>query len=106
MSQGALPRNSVVSSLQPLAIWKKIIERKPEEEETEVAVAGLVRILSVGVQAGKIVLWYEANPKADTQTLQFQIRGGHQLFGNEGSFLGTCQLGRSAVVHVYFKYLG
>lgn len=104
MSKGLQPRGPV-SELPPTSIWKKIIKRVADDEEPEVEFKGLVRLLSVGAQRGEIVVWYEANPKANTITIQFQTRGtGHNMYGNEGAFFGTCQLSRDKVVHVYYKF--
>jgi len=105
MSRGTI-HFPVVSRHRPTTIWKRVIERKRDEDETVVELEGFVRPLSVGVQGDKLVIWYEANPKVPMQTIELQVRGtGHQMFDNEGWFLGTCQLPRCAVVHVYFSYL-
>lgn len=60
------------------------------------------RILTVQNQGGRITMWAEVFPSADTERRTFMVRGtGHLLQCNETIYIGTVQMDFGLVWHVY-----
>lgn len=84
-----------------MKIWKFLLSTGHGEEK--VVVPQVSRVLSVGVQGNRPVLWCECEPGATTRVLRvFTAETGKESPADTFHFLGTLLMdGGNYVLHVY-----